>query len=244
MECRFSSLIVDQFPCLSDNYGFLLHDTRTGLTATVDTPQHTAITERLTERGWSLDIILNTHWHFDHTGGNLALKKHFGCEIIGPEAEGDRIPGRDRAIKDGDRLTFGESPVEVIGTPGHTKGHVIFYFPEEGIAFVGDTLFSLGCGRLFEGDPAQMWQSLSRLRALPEDTVLFCAHEYSAANARFALSLGLDNSALTARAAAIFAARDRDEPTVPIKLGDEKAANPFLRADDPALAAASSTGAS
>lgn len=228
---------VHQFPCLSDNYGFLLHDPASGATVTIDTPEVDAINAALAARGWRLTAIWNTHHHFDHAGGNEALKARWGCEVVGAAADAHRIPGIDRQVSEGDVVTLGAAQAQVIETPGHTSGHIAYYFAEAGRAFVGDTLFALGCGRLFEGTPAQMWDSLGKLMALPDDTAVYCAHEYTAANAAFALSVDPDNAALQQRAAEIRALREQGEPTVPTAIGLEKQTNPFLRAQDQGLAA-------
>ena len=224
------SLAVRQFPCLADNYGFLVRDEASGAVACVDTPDADAVLAELRAAGWSLDLILNTHWHPDHVGGNAAIKAVTGARIVGP-AEVARIAPLDRTVGDGDIVTLGESRFEVIDTGGHTLGHIAYFTAADRLAFVGDTLFALGCGRLFEGTAAQMWASLSRLAALPDDTTVYCAHEYTASNARFALSV-YDDPVLAARSASIFAARARGEPTVPTSIGVEKATNPFLRARD------------
>ncbi|WP_309092185.1 hydroxyacylglutathione hydrolase [Phenylobacterium sp.] len=226
-------LTVHQFPCLEDNYGFLARDEATGLAACIDTPESGAILRELNKLGWRLALILNTHWHPDHAGGNEEIQKATGAKIVGPK-EVTRIAPLDREVKGGDEVMLGETRFQVIESGGHTLGHVAYYDPDDRIAFVGDTLFALGCGRLFEGDAEQMWTSLQRLTALPDDTTVYCAHEYTASNARFALSVD-DDPALKARAEAIFAARERGEPTVPTTIGLEKATNPFLRA--PVLAA-------
>ena len=229
---------VLQFACLHDNYGFLLRCEETGTVACVDTPDADEIARRVEAWGGRLDLILNTHWHPDHTGGNEALAARYGASIIGPADEGDRIPGRGRAVRDDDTVRIGALSARVVGTPGHTKGHIAFFLAAQSLAFVGDTVFSLGCGRLFEGTPEQMWSSLDRLRRLPGDTVLFCAHEYTQANADFALSVEPDHEGLLARAREVSALRAKGQPTVPMRLRDELPVNPFLRADDPALAAA------
>jgi len=221
-------LTVHQFPCLSDNYGFLVRDDASGKVATIDTPDAEAILAELDKRGWSLDLILNTHWHPDHAGGNEALKKATGATITGP-AEVTRIAPLDRVARGGDVVLLGETRFEVIDAGGHTLGHIAYHDAADGVAFVGDTLFALGCGRLFEGTAEQMWESLSRVTALPDDTIVYCAHEYTASNARFALSVD-DDPALKARTDAVFAARERGEATVPTTIGAEKATNPFLRA--------------
>jgi hydroxyacylglutathione hydrolase len=223
------TLTVHQFPCLSDNYGFLIRDDATGQAACIDTPDAAAILRELKTLGWTLTHILNTHWHPDHAGGNAEIKAATGCQVVGP-AEVERIgTAPDRVVDDGDVVMLGETRLEVINTGGHTLGHITFHDAADRIAFVGDTLFALGCGRLFEGTPQQMWTSLAKLTALPDATAVYCAHEYTASNARFALSVD-DDPALKARADAIFAARERGEWTVPTSIGLEKATNPFLRA--------------
>ncbi|WP_339913487.1 hydroxyacylglutathione hydrolase [uncultured Brevundimonas sp.] len=225
------TLSVHQFPCLNDNYGLLVRDEASGVVATIDTPDADAIQAELKRLGWNrLDLILNTHWHPDHAGGNAALKAATGCEIVGP-AEVLRIAPLDRTVSDGDQVSLGETILTVTATPGHTLGHIVYRSEADAMAFVGDTLFALGCGRLFEGTAAQMWASLQRLAAWPDETRIWCAHEYTAANARFALSLD-DRPAMQAHAAAVFAARERGEATVPTTIGVEKAFNPFLRAVD------------
>jgi hydroxyacylglutathione hydrolase len=222
------TLTVRQFPCLSDNYGFLVRDEASGATACIDTPDADAVQAELAVAGWGLDMILNTHWHPDHAGGNEALKRATGARIVGP-AEVRRIAPLDEVVGDGAVVHLGETAFEVIACGGHTLGHIAYYAAADRIAFVGDTLFALGCGRLFEGDADQMWRSLQRLAALPEDTVVYCAHEYTAANARFALSVD-DAPEVRSRAEAVFAARERGEATVPTTIGLERATNPFLRA--------------
>ena len=222
------TLTVHQFPCLSDNYGFLIRDEASGQVATIDTPDAQAILAELDTLGWSLDLILNTHWHPDHAGGNEALKAATGAIIAGP-SEVTRIAPLDRVVRDGDVVMLGETRFDVIDSGGHTLGHVAYHDAADALAFVGDTLFALGCGRLFEGTAEQMWDSLSRLTALPDATTIYCAHEYTASNARFALSVD-DDPALKARADGVFAARERGEATVPTTLAVEKATNPVLRA--------------
>ncbi len=229
------SLEIHQFPCLNDNYGYLVHEPKSGATAAIDTPDAKAIEKALKEKGWTLTHILNTHHHYDHAGGNEELKAKTGCTIIGPKGEAAKIPGLDRAVGDGDMVELGEARARVFDVPGHTAGHVAYYFEEDGVAFVGDTLFALGCGRLFEGTPEQMWTSLSKLMALPDDTIVYCAHEYTQANARFAVTVDPENEALAARAKEIDEKRARGEWTVPTTIGLEKATNPFLRAADPKL---------
>lgn len=219
---------VHQFACLDDNYGYLVRDEATGEAATIDTPDANAILSALKETGWRLALIMNTHWHPDHAGGNARIKAETGCTIVGPQ-EVTRIAPLDRALHDGDDVRLGETTFRVIDTGGHTLGHISYYDQADKAAFVGDTLFALGCGRLFEGDAAQMWTSLSKLAALPDDTTVYCAHEYTASNARFALSVD-PSPALKARAEQVFAAREQGEWTVPTSIGLEKATNPFLRA--------------
>ncbi len=223
------ALSIRQFPCLSDNYGFLVRDEATGAVATVDTPDAQAILDDLQASGWGrLDFIFNTHWHPDHAGGNERLKAETGCEIIGPQ-EVTRIAPLDRVIVGGDRVSLGETDFEILDVGGHTLGHLAWWSRADNVAFVGDSLFALGCGRLFEGTPDQMWASLELLSTLPDETQVWCAHEYTASNARFALSVD-ESAALRDRAEAVFAARERGEPTVPTTIGLEKATNPFLRA--------------
>jgi len=228
MDNRIMPLTVHQFPCLSDNYGFLARDEASGQVACIDTPDADEIQRQLAALGWSLDLILNTHWHPDHAGGNAALKAATGAQIVGP-AEVSRIAPPDRVVVPGDEVMLGETRFSVLDVGGHTLGHIAYHDADDAIAFVGDSLFALGCGRMFEGDAVQFWASLQRLSALPDDTVVYCAHEYTEANARFALSLD-DSPAVRARSEAVFAARARGEPTVPTTIGAERAANPFLRA--------------
>ncbi|WP_375201403.1 hydroxyacylglutathione hydrolase [Hyphococcus sp.] len=229
---------IRQFPCLSDNYGFLVHDRETGATATIDTPDANAINGELAAAGWKLTHILNTHHHWDHAGGNLALKEKWGCTIIGPKGEAEKIPGIDRLVGDGDEIMLGASKAVVHTTPGHTLGHVIYHFADDGAAFVGDTIFAMGCGRLFEGTAEQMWASLSMIAAFPPETKLYCAHEYTKANAAFALSVDPENDDLKKRSDDVDAMRAKNIPTVPTTVALELATNPFLRAGDPSLQAA------
>jgi hydroxyacylglutathione hydrolase len=226
---------IRQFPCLSDNYGFLVHDPDSGETAAIDTPDAGAILAAAAAEGWRLTQIWNTHWHADHAGGNAALVDATGARVLGP-AEVSRIAAApDRTLVDGDTIALGTASARVIEVGGHTLGHIAYVFDADRAAFVGDTLFSLGCGRLFEGTAQQMWESLQKLAALPDDTLCHCAHEYTASNARFALSVDPGNPALVARAAEVERLRAASEPTVPMRLSMEKATNPFLRA--PALKA-------
>lgn len=231
-------LEIHRIPVLNDNYVWLVHEPVAGRTAVVDPAVAEPVEAALRRQGWTLTHILNTHHHGDHTGGNLALKAAYGCTIVGPAADRDRIPGIDVALADGDRYALGAAEAEVFDVPGHTRGHIAFWFAADRALFCGDTLFALGCGRLFEGTPAQMWRSLGKLKALPGDARVFCAHEYTQSNARFALTVDGANVALVRRAREIDAARARGEATVPSTIALERETNPFLRADDPALAAA------
>lgn len=226
---------IRQFACLSDNYGFLVHDRETGRTAAIDTPDPDAINRELESAGWTLDAIFNTHHHFDHAGGNLALKEKWGCDIVGPKGEAARIPGIDRAVGEGDVVELGATQAVVRDTPGHTLGHIIYHFAGDGAAFVGDTIFAMGCGRLFEGTAGQMWSSLAKIAAMAPETKLYCAHEYTKANAAFALTVDPYNDDLKARAAEVDALRARKIPTVPTTVARELATNPFLRAADAKL---------
>lgn len=232
-----SALQVHQFPCLGDNYGYLVHDPESGLTASIDSPDAKAIQRELAGQGWKLDFILNTHHHADHAGGNLALKSSTGCKIVGAHADAERIPGIDVLVRAGDSFALGKHTARIIETPGHTRAHICYLFEADRAAFVGDTLFSMGCGRLFEGTPAQMWTSLQKIMQLPDETRIYCAHEYTQSNGRFALSLEPDNTALHARMLEVAALRAADQPTVPSTLGTEKATNPFLRPASPELRA-------
>ena len=222
-------LEIHLFPCLSDNYGFLIHDREHGLTATVDTPDPTAIEKALAIKGWTLTHILNTHHHWDHAGGNLELKEKTGCVIVGPRAEAARIPGIDIRVGEGDMFAFGQHAARIHDTPGHTLGHIVYHFEDAHAAFVGDTLFAMGCGRLFEGTAVQMWRSLQKLMQWPDETRIYCAHEYTQKNARFALTIEPGNQELGDRAADIDRLRANHQPTIPSILVLEKMTNPFLR---------------
>jgi hydroxyacylglutathione hydrolase len=223
-------LRIHMFACLQDNYGYLLHDDEAGLTAAIDTPDAGAIAAELDAHGWRLTHIFNTHHHGDHAGGNLELKARTGCTVTGPRADAGRIPGIDVQVGEGDELLFGAHRVRVFDTPGHTRGHIVYWFLDDEAAFVGDTLFAMGCGRLFEGTPAQMWSSLQKIMRWPATTRLYCAHEYTQANARFALTVEPNNEALAARAAEVDRMRAARRPTIPTTLALELATNPFLRA--------------
>ncbi|HEY7748274.1 MAG TPA: hydroxyacylglutathione hydrolase [Aestuariivirgaceae bacterium] len=230
-----SSLQVFQFPILSDNYGVLLHDGETGLTATVDAADAKVIQSALAERGWVLSHILVTHHHSDHTDGVLELKQTFRASVHGPGADTRPIPGLDRAFSGGDRFEFAGHRVEVILAPGHTKGHIVYHLPADRLVFVGDVLFSLGCGRVIEGTMEEMWDSLDTLRRLPPETAVYCGHEYTLANARFALTVEPGNRDLRRRADEVADLRDRSLPTLPSTIGAERAANPFLRPESPEI---------
>ena len=224
-------------PALSDNYAFLARCAETGACATIDTPEAAPILAAAREAGWTITDIFNTHHHFDHVQGNAEIADLDGASITGPASEADKIGHVDAPVRSGDRVRLGACTAEVIDVGGHTLGHIAYWFEAERVLFCGDALFALGCGRMFEGTPEQMQAGLARLRALPDDAVVWCAHEYTAANAKFALSVDPDNAALKAYAEEVFARRERGEPTVPTTLCREKQCNPFLRWDAPAIRA-------
>ena len=229
-------LEIHQFPCLSDNYGYLIHDPSSGETAAIDTPDGKEYVRQAEAKGWKITQIWNTHWHPDHAGGNKDIVEAHGATIIAPQ-EVEKLSSIDRVIKHGDEVSLGELTADVIDVGGHTLGHIAYHMPEAGVAFVGDSVFALGCGRMFEGDPDQFWASLERVKALPPETTLYCAHEYTQANAAFALHADPENEALQAYFEEIADKRSRGEATVPMGLARELETNPFLRADDPALQA-------
>lgn len=226
------------FPCLSDNYGVLLHDPATGATASIDAPEAAPVEAALKATGWKLTDILVTHHHTDHTQGIPELKKKYKCRVVSPRNEAARIADTDETAGEGDRVKLGSLEARVLDTPGHTAGHIVYVFDADKLLFAGDTLFSIGCGRVIEGSAEQMWNSLLKLRALPDDTTFFCGHEYTQANIRFARTVEPDNKALAARAKQVDELRAAGKPTIPATIGEEKAANCFLRADVPSVAAA------
>lgn len=228
------TLTVDIVPLLSDNYGYLLTDA-TGAVAMIDPAEAGPVLGRLRARGGRLDWILLTHHHGDHVAGTAELVAATGCKVAGAAADAHRLPPLDRALAEGDRFTLGRSVARVIATPGHTSGHLSYLFEASGDLFCADTLFVLGCGRLLEGDARTLWASLQKLASLPPATRVWCGHEYSLANARFALTVDPDNAALQARARAIERLRADGRPTVPSTIGEERATNPFLRAADPVI---------
>jgi len=232
------SISIAVFACLSDNYGYLLHDNASGATAAIDAPDDQAIKQALARRNWTLSDILITHHHWDHTQAIATLKRAFAVKVSGPAAEADKIAGLDKPVRGGDGIMIGNVEIKIIDTPGHTLGHVCYFDAKGKNLFTGDALFSLGCGRMFEGTPELMWPGLKRLRELPDETMTYCGHEYSAANARFALSIDPGNAALQTRSKEISALSAKGAPTIPFLLGEDKRANPFLRADEPELAAA------
>jgi hydroxyacylglutathione hydrolase len=225
-----------QLPVLTDNYIYLLHDAASGATAVVDPAEAAPVLAAAEQRGWRISHVLNTHHHGDHVGGNLAIKQAHGAVILGPAYDRDRIPGIDIAVDEASGAEIAGHRAQVFFVPGHTRGHITYYFADSAALFCGDTLFSVGCGRLFEGTPQQMWSSLQKLRALPDDTRIYCAHEYTESNCRFAVTVDPENTALQRRVAEVTALRAAGKPTIPSMLGVEKASNPFLRADQAGLA--------
>ncbi|WP_142849463.1 hydroxyacylglutathione hydrolase [Telmatospirillum sp. J64-1] len=223
-------------PVLSDNYVWLLHEPESGATAAVDPAVAEPVLAAADSRGWTITHILSTHHHNDHTGGNLAIQKATGCTIVGASCDAARIPGIQVQLSEGDEFALGSETAQVMEVPGHTSGHIAYWFASSQALFCGDTLFALGCGRLFEGTPAQMWRALRRFRELPPETRVYCAHEYTQSNARFAATVDSGNPRLRERIARIDVMRDRGEPTIPALLGEEIETNPFLRADQDGVA--------
>ncbi|QFT79544.1 Hydroxyacylglutathione hydrolase [Roseovarius sp. THAF27] len=231
------TLQIETVPCLSDNYAFLAHDPETGETAVVDVPEAAPILKALDDKGWKATHVLITHHHADHVQGLDELLARHDASVVGHAADADRLPKLDIALGDGNTVTIGSDTGTVMDVSGHTVGHIAFHFPDSKVAFTADSLMALGCGRVFEGTMPQMWNSLSKLAALPPETTICSGHEYTAANGRFALTIDPDNSALISRVKAVEAARDQGKPTVPSTLSEELATNPFLRATDPAVQA-------
>ena len=224
------NLEIALFPCLSDNYGFLIHDPESGETSAIDTPEASKIEAACAERGWTLTQIWNTHHHPDHVGGNITLKERYGLQVTGPDKIAGRIPGLTRGVSGGDVFNFGRHEVQVIFTPGHTVDHIIYYVPAAQAVFVGDTIFVLGCGRLFEGSPEDMFGSMAAMAALPDETKIYCAHEYTLSNASFAVTVEPTNQDLLNYIETAKYLRNDGLPTVPTTVGMEKLTNPFMRA--------------
>jgi hydroxyacylglutathione hydrolase len=226
------------FLCLKDNYGVLLHDPATGATAAIDAPEAAPVDAALAEKGWRLTDILVTHHHADHTAGITELKEKHHCRVVAPRKEAPKIPDVDVTVREGDVVQLGSLVGRVLETPGHTAGHITYWFKEDKLAFAGDTLFSVGCGRIIEGNPEMMWNSLLKIRNLPADTQVFCGHEYTAANVHFALTIEPTNMALRTRAEEVVRLTEQKKPTIPTTILQEKSYNPFLRADLNSLASA------
>ena len=223
-----------RIPAHSDNYIWLAHDDASGETIVVDPAQAEPVLAAAGARGWTTDAIWNTHWHPDHTGGNPAIKEATGCTVIAPAAEAAKIPTADRLVAEGDVVTLGDHAASVLEVPAHTAGHIAYYLPEDATVFVGDTLFAMGCGRLFEGTAEQMFANMQRLAALPGETTVYCAHEYTQSNGRYALVAEPENEALAERMAQVDAMRAQGLPTVPTTIDLERATNPFMRAESAA----------
>ena len=225
-----SQLQVFQIPVLQDNYIYIIRDIDTQKTAVVDPALSEPVDVFLKEKNWKLDFIFNTHHHWDHTGGNLELKKKWNCRILGFKEDANRIPGIDQHLLEGEEFTFGKIPCRVLFFPGHTLGHIAYWFFEEKKLFIGDTLFAMGCGRLFEGSPQQMFTSINKIKSFPPETEIFCAHEYTEKNGHFALSVDPQNQSLKERMQEVQARRKKNLATVPFFLFEELKTNPFLRA--------------
>jgi len=223
-------LEVVRIPVLSDNYVWLMHDDASGDTVVIDPSVAEPVLEAASSRSWKIGQIWNTHWHGDHTGGNGTIKAATGCTVTGPAAEASKIPTLDRLVGEGDSVAIGNHRADVIAVPAHTAGHIAYHLADDHILFIGDTLFAMGCGRLFEGTAEQMFVNMQRLKALPDDTAVYCAHEYTQSNGRYALVAEPENQAIVRRMAEVDAARARGEATVPTSIGAERATNPFMRA--------------
>ncbi|KAK7402239.1 hypothetical protein VNO78_14343 [Psophocarpus tetragonolobus] len=230
-----SSLQIELVPCLKDNYAYLLHDVDTGTVGVVDPSEAVPVIDALSRKNRNLTYILNTHHHHDHTGGNVELKARYGAKVISSGTDKERIPGIDIYLNDGDKWMFAGHEVLVMDTPGHTRGHISFYFPGSGAIFTGDTLFSLSCGKLFEGTPQQMLSSLKKIMSLPDDTNIYCGHEYTLNNTKFALSIEPENEELQSYVAHVTYLRSKGLPTIPTTMKMEKACNPFLRTSSVAI---------
>lgn len=237
-ETRMADLEIVQFIARADNYAVLLHDPESGRTASIDAPEAAPIQKELDVRGWRLSDIFVTHKHFDHIDGIPDLRRTYDAAVTGPRKSASETGLYDNTVADGDTIEFAGHAISVIETPGHTLDHVSYYIADQNLLFSADTLFALGCGRVFEGDAAMMWNSLKKLRDLPDDTMVYCGHEYTLANARFAVTADPENARLAERLKEIEALRAENKHTLPTRLGTEKETNPFLRADDPAVAAA------
>jgi hydroxyacylglutathione hydrolase len=223
-------LEIVRIPVLSDNYVWLVHEPVSGETMAVDPAVAEPVLAEAQQRGWQITQIWNTHWHPDHTGGNAVIREATGCTITGPAAEAERIPTLDRLVSEGDTVALGAVTARVLDVPAHTAGHIAYHFAEDRAAFVGDTLFAMGCGRLFEGTAEQMFANMRKLEVLGDETRIYCAHEYTMSNGRFAMTVEPENAALVSRMAAVTAMRERGEPTVPTTIALERATNPFMRA--------------
>ncbi len=230
-------LETEVFPCRSDNFGVLLHDSETGTTISIDAPEEAAILDALNRRGWTLTHIFTTHHHQDHVEANLALKEKFHCEIYGPYDEAVAIPGLDKSAADGDEFEVAGRRVKIISTPGHTAGHICYYLPDDALLFAADTLFPMGCGRLFERPAADMWHSFQKLMALPDETRVYFGHEYTLSNARFAVTVDPENTTLKQRLGEVEVLRNEGNFTIPTTIGLEKQTNPYMRVADPAIRA-------
>lgn len=228
-------LTIHLVPCLSDNYAYLVHEPHANKVAVVDPSEAAPVNAALKQHGLKLTHILNTHHHLDHTGGNLELKEQHGARVVGPRADRERIPGIDEEVGEGDTWSLGGAKAKILDIPAHTRGHIAFWFEADKAVFTGDTMFAMGCGRLFEGTPAQMWSSLSKLAALPPDTRVYCGHEYTLSNGKFALSVEPGNAALKKRMVEVERLRAEGKPTIPSTIGIERETNPFLRPASAAL---------